>query len=112
MRQRSFGWIDILVLEGYSLDMGRFVGAAVLLIAVLMVVVPVLQLMSPVSSTVLHEVGAKTTTRLSTSSRVPAVTGDTTLRYGVVVAFERVALLDGPVSLPGFSVDLFVPPRA
>jgi hypothetical protein len=83
--------------------MRRFVHVVVVVVALLMVVAPAVQLMSPVSSAM---------TRVSSGSRIPAVTGDMTVRHDVAFAIERVDLLDGPVSLPGFTVDLFVPPRA
>jgi hypothetical protein len=91
--------------------MGLFVRALVSLLVIVMVVVPVGQLMFSSSVTSMHQRSAKTA-RASSSARVPAVTGSPALDYHVILAVGRVDLLDPAAPLPGFTLDLFVPPRA
>jgi len=88
---------------------GLFTRALLSMLTLAMLVVPVVQLMAPVSPSVMHQLSAKT----SAGPRLPAVTGDTTaLQNRWVSPVGRVSFLDGVVSLPGFTTDLFVPPRA
>jgi hypothetical protein len=89
--------------------MGRL-AALVLVVATLMS--PVIRFMAPLSSTVVHELTAKSASRIPAASRTPAIATDTTVRYRVTLAVARVAALDGVLSLPVFTADLFVPPRA
>ena len=84
------------------------------MLALIILVVPVVQLMSPVSSNMMQQhLSAKTWSKMSAGSRTPAVTGDTTALQGQGASpVGRVSLLDGVASLPGFTTDPFVPPRA
>jgi hypothetical protein len=105
--------IDIAARERYPLDVGLLTRALLSILTLVILVVPVVQLMTPVSPSVMHQLSAKTGGKTSTGSRVPAVTGDTTALQGQWVSpVGRVSLLDGAVALPGFTTDLFVPPRA
>jgi hypothetical protein len=83
------------------------------MLTLVILVVPVVQLMAPVSPSVMHQLSAKPGGKTSAGSRLPAVTGDTTaLQNQWVLPVGRVSFLDGAVSLPGFTTELFVPPRA
>ena len=93
--------------------MGLFTRALLAVLTLVILVVPVVQLMSPASPSLMYQLSAKTGTKISAGSRIPAVTGDATPRPGHAVSpIGRVSLLDDAVSLPGFTVDPFVPPRA
>jgi hypothetical protein len=78
------------------------------LLAVLVAAVPGMQLTSAMSTTVTHQMSAKSIA----GSRIPAVIDDETARPHLSGASERLALLDAPLSLPDFATELFVPPRA
>jgi hypothetical protein len=104
--------IDIASRERYPLDVGLFTRALLSMLTLVILVVPVVQLMSPASPSLLHQLSTKTWTKISAGSRIPAVTGDTTLPQNVVSPVGRVGFLDGVVCLPGFTTDPFVPPRA
>jgi hypothetical protein len=81
------------------------------LLTAVLVVLPVMQLMAPASSTV-QQWSAKTTPRTS-NSRVPAAAGDPAAsHHHVKAAGERVAVVDAAMPLPAVSAELFVPPRA
>jgi hypothetical protein len=83
------------------------------MLTLVILVVPVVQLMSAASPSVMQHLSVKTGSKMSAGSRILAVTGDTTALQGQGVSpVGRVSLLDDAVSLPGFTVDLFVPPRA
>ena len=93
--------------------MGLFTRALLFVLTLVILVVPVVQLMAPVSPSAMHQLSAKHGGKTPAGSRLPAVTGDTTAlqsQWGSPVG--RVRLLDGVASLPGFTTDLFVPPRA
>jgi hypothetical protein len=94
----------------YSLSMALGGRALVSMLIVLMVVVPIGQLMSSPSWTVMHQLSAKV--GRASSARVPAVTGAPLPPHDVALAVGRVDPPDAFGPLPGFTLDLFVPPRA
>jgi hypothetical protein len=92
---------------------GLFTRTLLVLLTLVILAVPVVQLMSPVSPSVMQHLSVKTGSKMSAGSRILAVTGDTTALQGQGISpVGRVSLLEGAVSLPGFTTDPFVPPRA
>jgi hypothetical protein len=85
--------------------------ALVTIVALVMLLVPTAQLVSSVPSHVAHQLTAKAGVKTSHASRVLAAIVDVGAEERTAPAAGRITAVDRHVSLPGFPVELFVPPR-
>jgi hypothetical protein len=84
----------------------------VAMLMLLLLVVPTVQLMSPVSVNFVHQLHAKAGAKISGGSRTLVVTGGTSAPNYAPLVIGRVNIADRNAAGPGFFADPFVPPRA